>query len=387
MRVVFDVKACLGEGAGVNTYTRELIRAFAAGEHEVEPAMWFLGGRVETMRSRLTPSLQQLQPKVPLHTTRLADHLMYGSRALRFWRRWPNWLPHPEWLPHDAELYHAPYWPLPRSRRVPMVLTIHDLLSVAHPEWASPEILEECETIRTMACRAARVICPSDHSRSAAIELCGLEPQQVITVSDGVAPGFLAPIDYAEAATAREFYGLDRPYIVSLGTLEPRKNFGRLVAAYDQLCERLGPHWDLVLIGAAGWGDTRVNEMLSRPRRGRVILPGRVSQAQLPPLLAGADAMAFVSLGEGFGLPPLEAMAVGCPVVAANTTSLPEVVGDAGLLVEPKDIDAISDALERVLTDSALADELGVKGRRRAEQFTWQRTAAETAEVYRQAVG
>jgi alpha-1,3-rhamnosyl/mannosyltransferase len=231
------------------------------------------------------------------------------------------------------------------------------------------------------------VICASEHSREATLELCGLDPAQVVTVNDGVAPGFLEPIAYADSAAARHWYGLDRPYIVSLCTLEPRKNLGRLVAAYDRLCDRRGPQWDLVLIGAAGWGDTRVDEMLQQPRRGRVILPGRVSQAQLPPLLAGAQAMAFVSLGEGFGLPPLEAMAVGCPVVASNTTSLPEVVGDAGLLVDPKDIDAISDALERILSDTVLAAELSAKGRARAARFTWLRTARETAEVYKQAVG
>ncbi len=386
MRVVFDVRACLGEGAGVNTYTRELIHAFASEDHGVEPEMWFLGRRVEALSSRLTPTLQRLQPEVPLHTARVSNEIVYSPRALRFWRAAPRWLPAPEWLPRGVEVYHAPYWPLPPSKRVPMVLTIHDLVALAHAEWSHPTVVEECRTIQALAGRAAQVICPSAHSREQALEHCRLDPARVKVVHDGVGPGFLTAIGYAEAAAARELIGLDRPYIVSLSTFEPRKNLGRLVAAYDRLCARRGPLWDLVLIGAAGWGDTRVDELLKQPRRGRVILPGRVSQQQLAPLLAGAEAMAFVSLAEGFGLPPLEAMAVGCPVVASNTTSLPEVVGDAGLLVDPKDIQAISDGLERILTDSRLAAELSAKGRARAAQFTWQRAAAETAEVYRQAL-
>lgn len=386
MRVVFDVRACLGEGAGVSTYTRELITAFAAEDHGVTPEMWFLGRRTEALASRLTPGLQRLQPDVPLHIAKVSNQLVYSPRALRFWRAAPRWLPAPEWLPSEAELYHAPYWPLPPSRRVPMVLTIHDLVALDHPEWSHPRVVEECRTIQRLAQRASRVICPSEHSRDQVLEHCRLDPTRVVTIPAGVAPGFLDAIGYADTASARDLYGLDRPYLVSLSTFEPRKNLGRLVAAYDRLCERCGPLWDLVLIGAAGWGDTRIDEMLKQPRRGRVILPGRVSQQQLAPLLAGADAMAFVSLAEGFGLPPLEAMAVGCPVVASNTTSLPEVLGDAGLLVDPKDIDAISAGLERVLTNSTLANEISTKGRARAAEFTWRRAAAETAAVYRQVI-
>jgi len=386
VRVVFDVRACIGEGAGVSTYTRELIYAFATVDFDIEPEMWFLGRRAEVLASRLSPVLRQLQPEVPLHVARVSNELLYSPRAMRFWRAVPRWLPTAEWLPDGPEVYHAPYWPLPPSRRVPMVLTIHDLIALSHPEWSSPRAIEESRTIQRLAPRASRVICTSEHSKQQVLEHCQLDPAQVVVIPGGVAPGFLEAIDFAESAVAREVYGLDRPYIVSLSTLEPRKNLGRLVAAYDRLCERRGPIWDLVLIGAAGWGDTRIDELLKQPRRGRVILPGRVSQQQLAPLLAGADAMAFVSLAEGFGLPPLEAMAVGCPVLASNTTSLPEVIGDAGLLVDPKDIEAISAGLEQLLTDSALANDLSAMGRARAAEFTWQRAAETTAEVYRQAV-
>lgn len=384
MRVVFDVRWCLGPGAGVQTYSIELLRALHQRD-DVEPVMWFAGRQVETLAPRLAPELRALEPPLPLCTTRLSNALLYTPAAQEVWRRWPARLPPPRWLP-PAELYHAPYLPLPLEPRRPLVLTVHDLLGLRHPAWATAEMRAQLQTIRRLAPRAALVLCDSEATRRDALELCDLEPARVRTIPLGVAERFGQPVDPGLEARLRVQYGLTRPFIVSLGTIEPRKNMARLIDAYDLLCERHGGLWDLVLIGQQGWGDEVVAPRLSRARRGRIHLTGRVRGDHLPALLAAAEVMAYPSLGEGFGLPPLEAMAAGCPVVTSNCSSLPEVVGEAAVLVEPTDHEAICDGLQQVLTDEATAAGLRARGRERAAGFTWQRTAAATVEAYRDAL-
>jgi len=208
----------------------------------------------------------------------------------------------------------------------------------------------------------------------------------VTTVLLGVDSEVFAPAPADRQAEVRARYGLDRPYLCTLSTLEPRKNLTRLVAAYDIVCEAARLDLDLVLIGAQGWGANELDALVDQPRRGRIRSLGYVPAEDLPTLLSAAAAMAYVSLYEGFGLPPLEAMACGCPVVCSGTTSLPEVVGDAALRVDPLDVESIADGLRRLLEEPTLAGDLGVRGRARAEQLTWRATAEQTAAVYARAI-
>jgi alpha-1,3-rhamnosyl/mannosyltransferase len=174
-----------------------------------------------------------------------------------------------------------------------------------------------------------------------------------------------------------------------MGTREPRKNLSGAIQGFAAAV-RLGidPETSLVLAGPTGWGDDPVQVLIDRlDLGGRVALPGFVAESSKAALLTGASAFLFPSLGEGFGLPALEAMACGVPVVASDRPSLPEVVGDAGLLVDPEDHDALGSQLARVLTEPGLSDELGRRGSSRAASFTWERTAAETAAVYREVLG
>lgn len=385
MRVAVDVRACLGPGAGVNVYTAQLIKALA--NLGVDVAMWFAARQVEATRQLLIPELRALQPRVPLLTSAVSNHLLYTPRALAAWSRWPRWLPPPRWLPREVDVFHAPYWPLPLDRHIPMVLTIHDLLTLQEPEWGTPGMQAEQRTVVALAARAAHIVCDSETTRIEVLSRTRIPPERVTTVYLGVGAEMLAEVDPARVAEARARHGLQRPYLLSLSTRDPRKNLGRLIDAYDLLCDDLGPEWDLVLVGAAGWGRDDVAPRLQRPRKGRIIITGHIPREDIPPLLCGASALGYPSLGEGFGLPPLEAMAAGCPVVTSNLSSLPEVVGDAALTVDPRDTEAIADALKRVLTDQGLANDLRTRGRERARQFTWEETARETLVVYEKVVG
>ena len=204
-------------------------------------------------------------------------------------------------------------------------------------------------------------------------------------IAHGVNAAMMRPTDADIAATLAR-YDIMPPYVLALGTVQPRKNLARLVAAFAAMRAAGLPH-TLVIVGRAGWlTDTIHAEVATRGLREHVQFTGYVPDADLPALYSGADAFAFVSLYEGFGMPALEAMACGTPVVAANTSSLPEVVGDAGVLVDPTDVAAIAASLTRVIADGALRARLIAAGRVRAARFTWERCARETLAVLEAAV-
>jgi alpha-1,3-rhamnosyl/mannosyltransferase len=176
--------------------------------------------------------------------------------------------------------------------------------------------------------------------------------------------------------------------LLALATLEPRKNLTRLLDAYEQLDATLRKRYPLVLAGAMGWHADRIVQRIDAlVARGEAIKLGYVSEELLPRLLAGARAMAFPSIYEGFGLPPLEAMAAGVPVVASSASSIPEVTGEAALLVAPEDTDGLREALDRALTDTAWRDEAIARGLQRARRFSWQRCVDATVNVYRMLAG
>jgi glycosyltransferase involved in cell wall biosynthesis len=203
-------------------------------------------------------------------------------------------------------------------------------------------------------------------------------------VSDGFQP---LPRDRARSLVAGH-HGLAQPYLLHLGTLEPRKNLPLLIDACAPLWHGGSLTHRLVLAGAPGWGAAAVEQAIARHGVARwVVRPGTVPDSHLPALYRAADAVLLPSLGEGFGLPLLEAMACGVPVIAADAGALPEVAGDAGLLVDPRDPPAWAAAIARLLADQDLAARLRLAGPARAAEFTWERCARETLAVYREAVG
>jgi glycosyltransferase involved in cell wall biosynthesis len=194
-------------------------------------------------------------------------------------------------------------------------------------------------------------------------------------------------LDPDAVAPALGRYGVEPPYILYVGSLEKRKNLPRLLQAYARLRQDL-PGWKLVIVGARKWKSAPIFDTLSRlGLEPYVHFTGFVEEDDLPALYNGADLFCFPSLYEGFGLPVLEAMACGTPVVTSSTSSLPEVAGEAALLVDPYDVEAIAAAMRRVLSDPELAQDLRARGLARAAQFTWERTARETIAVYERVLG
>ncbi len=282
-----------------------------------------------------------------------------------------------------AQLVHLPTPAPVRAAGMPLVVTVLDLLPLRHPELFTRQTRAHTHLYVPFVRRATRLIVPSHYTRAEAIELLRVPPDRVVVIPIGHAPRFSPrPVDRDALAEL----GIGERYVLTVGTLEPRKNLVTVLRAFRRVADAV-PDVDLVIAGGRGWrNDAFESELGGAGAARRVRLTGFVSDEQLVDLYAGAACFVFPSLAEGFGLPPLEAMACGAPVIASDRTALPEVVGDAALLVDPRDPVALAAQIVRVLDDSQLAAGLREAGVERARGFTWAATAAATERVYREAL-
>jgi glycosyltransferase involved in cell wall biosynthesis len=321
----------------------------------------------------------------------------------RFQGRWPNFkvratLPHTPLiripLTLSAELRKNPVdvlhvqFTAPPFCPCPVVVSIHDLSFEHLPQTFKRRSRTQLRlTVRHSARRAARIISLSEHGRRDIIETYGITAERVSAIPLA-APAHFAPVqDNRELQRVRHNYGIDGDYILTVGSIQPRKNLARLVQAYASLrgnksADKLPK---LVLVGKSGWlYDETLRALKETGVADTVVLTGYVPQEDLPALYSGALCFVYPSYFEGFGLPPLEAMKCGAPVIVGNKTSLPEVVGDAALTVDPFDVEAIASAMQRVIESPALREELSIKGRARAETFDWRETARKTLAIYQE---
>jgi glycosyltransferase involved in cell wall biosynthesis len=272
----------------------------------------------------------------------------------------------------------------PMRRFFRSVITVHDLGFVHFPETLTVESQRYYGQIRQAVRSADRIIAVSSCTRDDLCQLVGADPDKIDVVLEAADPTFHPVVSEKELEAARRRLGVDRPFILFIGSFEPRKNLVLLLEAFSEV--RREVDLQLVLLGRRGWLYEPIFERLDQLELGayvRIVDP--VPNAALPPIYSAAAALAFPSLYEGFGLPPLEAMACGCPVVTSDRASLPEVVGDAGLLVPADDSAALAKALLRLVTDDDLRARLVRSGLERARTFSWDRAAAETLAVYRRA--
>ena len=323
----------------------------------------------------------------------------------RFNGRWPNFRvrtirPHTPLiripLTLSAELRKNPVdvlhvqFTAPPFCPCPVVVSIHDLSFEHLPQTFNRRSRTQLRlTVRHSARRAARILSLSEHTRSDIAATYGIDSTR-ITAIPLAAPAHFGPVqDERELQRVRHTYGIDGDYVLSVGSIQPRKNLARLVRAYASLRTKYanGKFPKLVLAGKCAWlYDETLRALQDTRIRDSVVLTGYVPEADLPALYSGSICFVYPSLFEGFGLPPLEAMKCGAPVVVGNRTSIPEVVGDAAIALDPYNEAEISSAIEQVVNDSDLRDKLRVKGFERAQQFDWQETARRTLSVYKEVV-
>ncbi|MHB0915277.1 MAG: glycosyltransferase family 4 protein [Thermoleophilia bacterium] len=266
----------------------------------------------------------------------------------------------------------------PLSPPAPGVVTIHDLAFLLYPEFFSRSFaLYYRNIIPRIVRESTAIITDSENTRADLVNLVGAEAEKIVTIPLGASRAFRQRLSKARLAEVRERYGLPERFFLSLASLDPRKNLKRLVQAYRLLPEDLVDEVGLVIVGGGNrvFADTGIAAELSRVKRGRVVSPGYVPSEDLPALYRSSTALVFPSLYEGFGLPVIEAMAASTPVITSNRSSLPEVAGNAAVMIDPESVEEIAAAMELMATDSGTRNLLIERGKKRAAGFTWNRTA------------
>ncbi|MEA3308121.1 MAG: glycosyltransferase family 1 protein [Chloroflexota bacterium] len=373
MTITLDISAAVHQRAGLGRYAASLSHALA----KLIPAELAFFYNAEQGINPL-PGLEHF----PTRTVALG----YKPWRMLVWLGQLARVPFNRLVP-EATLFHATEHLLLPLRGAPTVLTVHDLIFRHLPE--HHKLLNRWylnATLPLYCRRADHIIAVSEETRRDLLAAYNLPVEKITVIHEAADPRFRLPAPGA-VVRARTSYGLPAEYLLYVGTIEPRKNLPRLLHAWEPLYQA-GEAPPLVIVGRRGWLADDFYAALERsPCREAVQFTGYVRDEDLPALYAGATAFVFPSLYEGFGLPPLEAMACGTPVICSRTSSLPEVVGDAALTVEPTETDALRSALYRLVSQPELRAELRARGLKQAAQFSWERAAQETLAVYRNLLG
>jgi glycosyltransferase involved in cell wall biosynthesis len=366
MRIGIDAHHVNGKPQGSRTYLLELIKALSRVLLTSDELVVYSFRPEET--SALLPSEGISHRRVFPDSARVRLPFVAPALALR----------------DRLSVLHSQYVAPPFSF-VPDVVTIHDILFETHPDlFEGAFSARSVGLIRRTARRAAVVLTVSEFSRRALVERYRLPPEKVLVTPNGVDREAFRPLGTVPAGI-RERYRLDGPFVLFVGRIEPRKNLPRLIRAFSRARVRLGGGLRLAVAGPEDFRSREVFQEAERQAEASVVFLGAVPDADLPALYNLAEAVTYPSLAEGFGIPVLEAMACGTPVLASPRGALPEVGGEAVLWVEPEDETALAEGIERIVTDTGLRESLRAAGLSRAGRFEWKETARGTLEAYRRA--
>lgn len=382
MRIGIDVSLVPGQTAGGGQYAYQLTRALAA----IDPVNAY----------RLYPLFYHIvHPDFRLADLATAANMRVAQRWLkpeivRFLWRQDRSERFKEFLLGNVDIVHSTTFCAPRfrRRRKRLVVTIYDLSFVTHPEAHLPANIEHCLRGTKLAIdRADALIAISESTRMELIDKMGAPPERIVVTPLASDPSLRRVSDPATLAAVRQRYELPERFILFLGAVEPRKNLLRLIEAFAALKPDLRRETPLVVAGANGWLNESVRERVDELGLGESVrFPGYIAGEDVAALYSLATVFAYPSLWEGFGLPVLEAMACGAPVLTSDVSAIPEVAGDAAFFVPPMDVEAIAEGLTRLLGDAELRADLAARGLRRAAAFSWERCARETLAVYRSVV-
>lgn len=365
MRIGIDAHAAEEEGSGNCTYIRNLIRALLAMGAEHEYVLY-----ITDRKHRFYGELPK-RPNVRLKELRFRHPLLRIPFCLG-----------PATYEDALDILHVQYI-APPIHRGKGIATIHDLGFLHVPRTFSRFFVwRSTFLIRRTARRAARVITGSEYSKRDIVRTYGLEDRKVDIVACGVAPDFFQVIDPGQILGLLAKYKIRQPYILSVNRLNPRKNMVSLARAFQRAKSMNRLAHQLVIVGKKDFEAAKIIGLIQDIDRHDIVLTGFVPDEDLPALYSGAEMFIYPSLFEGVGLPVLEAMAAGVPVVTSDTSSLPEILGGAGMVVDPGNEDAMAGAMARLAQDEALREEYRNKGRRRSREFTWEAAARKILKIY-----
>jgi glycosyltransferase involved in cell wall biosynthesis len=374
MVIGIDVTAALTQGGGIGRYTRELVQALIAVD--------------DTNRYRFFSAKPPATLPVPDPLPE-ARHVTYCPTLLderwlyRLWYRLRLPLP-VQWVTGQLDLFHSPDFVLPPvNGRIPTLLTVHDLSFIHYPHVFPERLVRYLNQVVPWSIgRATHVLADSEATRNDLLNIWQVSPEKVTVLYSGVHERFRPVSDVSKITAVRQKYHLvDWPYLLSVGTLQPRKNYQMLIRAFAPLANKVPHH--LVISGGKGWlYDEMMAEVAHQGLAERVHFIGFVDDADLPALYSAASLFVFPSLYEGFGLPLLEAMGCGTAVLTSNSSSLPEVAGDAAQQLPPDDQAAWSEAMLALLTEDSRRQALVNAGLNQVKRFSWQGSARQLLKIY-----
>lgn len=377
MHIALDYTAGIRQGAGVGQYVRSLVDAMLAQD-------------VSNKYTLITSGRPTKERSFPIANNVRGRSIFIPDRYLNLlWYRWRVPL-YANCFTGPADIYHGLDFGLPPLiGKVHKVVTVYDLTFLQHPETAVPSLAAYLNKVVPESVAAADVVAAISYTtKQALMEHYKTPAEKISVIPCGIAPQFQRITDAALLEATQRKFDLKHPLVLSVGTLEPRKNHLGLIKAFYEVQKRAGSSAMLALAGGAGWLYEETQRMVTELKlENKVRFLGRVSELELITLYSLADVFAFPSFFEGFGMPPLEAMACGTPVITSNSSSLPEVAGDAAILVDPHDTNAIADAIMRILEDEPLREELCRKGYIQAQQYTWSKAADKMLAVYQKLMG
>ena len=368
MRVAIDARKL--HDFGIGTYIRNLLRQLARIDHDTDYVLLSSPTDLD-VAAQLGPNFRSVLEPSPNYSLREQIHV--------------PWVLHRE----RPDVFHAPHYVLPPAIRCRSVVTIHDCIHLMFPQYLPNKAAYAYARASMWAAvkRSSRILTVSEASKRDILHFFNVAPEKIKVVYNAIDDHFWLTPPEEEVARVRERYQLDHQFVLYVGNIKPHKNLVRLIDAFDELRRTGLEDLKLLIIGDEISKLPALRRAVHRHKLHKhVRFLGFVSDGTLRILYRLASVFVFPSLYEGFGLPPLEAMASGTPVVTSNQSSLPEVTGDAAVLVDPYDVDSLVDGIRRVLTDPALAAELRRRGPERAREFSWAHSVEKTRRVY-EAVG
>lgn len=369
MKIAIDLTQIPKQLTGVGFYMENLVKGLTEIDRENTYYLFVKKESLSAFRTANANFHYLVIPKYPYAIRVLWEQLVLPLRLLRL----------------KAEVLHSPHYSMPLlGWWFKRVVTFPDmtffLFPEAHVKW---KVGYFQAMIRLSSRLAAKIISISYATTKDIQAILSVPAGLIATTQLAVAASYRPALERAKVKTTLERHGISGEYILFVGTLEPRKNIANLVRAYSQLPRRIKERYKLVIVGKKGWYYQEIFDLIgSSGDSGRIICAGYVSEADLPDIYNGAALFVYPSLYEGFGIPVLEAMACGVPVITSNVSSMPEVLGGAGTLIDPNQPEEISAAMGKVLTDKALFDKMKSEGLARARTFSWQKCAEETLNVY-----
>jgi glycosyltransferase involved in cell wall biosynthesis len=385
LKIGIDYTSAAHQGAGIGRLTRNVIGALAQVDLENQYTLLIQGRELpaDGVHPAVDGACQVRNVASGIQNNNFCEKRTWISE--RWWTRIWHRLHLPfcvEWILGPVDLFHGPDFTLPPLRAdTKAVVTVHDLSYLRLPHCFKPALLDYLvSNVPRAVQRADWVLTDSESTRRDAIELLQVPEDRVSVLYPGVEPRFRPIADSEGRRRVRKKYGLPERFVLSVGTIQPRKNYARLVQAFSRL---RAPDLSLVIVGGKGWlYDELFQQVKELNVQDRILFTGYIDDSDLPLVYNLAEVFVFPSLYEGFGIPPLEAMSCGIPVVAADNSSLPETVGDAGILVNARDVESLAEALARVIDSPSLSQTLIELGLERAKRFTWQKAAQTLLSTY-----